>query len=551
VRARREDADRFYSSLTPVVLSPDAAAVMRKALAGLLSGKQYYEYDVARWLREHRVDPVNPGSADGGVRNAGWAHLEAADVISMPDTWEYPWFSAWDLALQCAPLALVDIDFAKEQLELLLQSRYMRRDGQIPAYEWNFSDVTPPVTAWSALLLYEHEARIRGEGDRAFLARAFDRLMPNFTWWGNRRDSSGRTVFEGGRPGLDSISTTLDESARLLGDGTLDSAEGCIWLALHCQWMIQIAAELAKHDPSYVDKMLDLISQFLSIAVAMNPPESDTALWDDEDGFYYDVLGTPGRDTVHLKVRSQVSLLPLCAATVLSRDLFDARPEVLDRLSSTVARFSSGLPQLSQLIVPNAGQDRLLSLIDENKLRRTLSVMLDEDEFLGPHGIRSMSRAHLDQPVEFEWAGQPLKVQYCPGESDTGLFGGNTNWRGPVWFPPNMLIIRGLMQLHAYYGDSLKVECPTGSGRELNLLEVAREIGNRLASIFLEDNAGRRPAFGASDKFQRDPNWRSLLLFHEYFDGDDGAGLGASHHTGWTAGVALLLAMAGDDRRAG
>jgi hypothetical protein len=542
--ARRDEADRFYAHVIPSALSADGAAVMRQALAGMLWGKQYYEYDVHRWLREHGINPWDPDAPTSPLRNVPWFHLAAGDVISMPDKWEYPWFAAWDLAFHCGPLAMVDVDFAKHQVELLLLTRYMHPNGQIPAYEWNFSDVNPPVTAWAALYVYEREAEIRGKGDRAFLERVFHRLLTNFTWWVNRKDPDDRNLFQGGFLGLDNIGI-FDRSAPLPGGGTLEQADGTAWMALYCQWMLQMAVELAKEDEVYVDMALKFVAHFGFIAAAMNPALGSGSLWDEQDGFYYDILRRPDGGTIELKVRSLVGLLPLCATTVFEGDLLDRHPEFLDRLQSGFARFSDALPQLAIRGEPNPEGRRIASLVDDERLRRILTVMLDENEFFGPHGIRAISRRHLDQPVEFDWEGQHYEVRYLPAESDTGMFGGNSNWRGPVWFPMNFIILRGLVQLHHYYLDRFTIECPTGSGRELNLLEVATELGRRLASIFIKDAGGRRPVFGGIEKFQSDPHWRDLLLFHEYFHGDNGAGIGASHQTGWTGLVANLFLLAG------
>jgi len=542
--SRRTEADEFYATVIPPALTPDQAMVMRQALAGLLWGKQYYEYDVHRWLREHGVDPWGPNAPSSAVRNVQWFHMLAEDVISMPDKWEYPWFAAWDLAFHCAPLSLVDVDFAKDQIELLLRTRYLHPNGQIPAYEWNFGDVNPPVTPWAALFVYEREAEIRGRGDREFLARVFDRLVTNFTWWVNRKDPDDRNLFQGGFLGLDNIGI-FDRSAPLPGGGQLEQADGTAWMALYCQWMLQIAIELSREEPAYFDMALKFAAHFMWISVAMNPPEGDATLWDEQDGFYYDVMRMPDGRTIELKVRSLVGLLPMCAATVFDADILARYPEMVDLLAQFVARFSDSLPQLAHLPGLSPEGRRMTSLVDEARLRRILGVMLDEDEFLGPHGIRAISRRHLEQPVVFDWGGQEYVVHYLPAESDTGMFGGNSNSRGPVWFPMNLVILRGLVQLHRYYGDRLKVECPTGSGRELNLLQIAGEIAGRLTTTFTQDENGRRPVFGGIEKFQTDANWHDLLLFHEYFHGDNGAGIGASHQTGWTGTVALLFLLSG------
>ncbi len=542
--ARRGEADQFYATVIPPSLPPDAAMVMRQALAGLLWSKQYYEYNVHRWLREHDVNPWNPNAPASSVRNVPWFHMVAGDVISMPDKWEYPWFAAWDLAFHCAPLSLVDVDFAKQQVELLLSTRYLHPNGQIPAYEWNFSDVNPPVTAWAALHVYEREAAIRGEGDAEFLARVFERLLTNFTWWVNRKDPDDRNLFQGGFLGLDNIGI-FDRSAPLPGGGTLEQADGTAWMALYCQWMLQIAVELAKSNPVYRDIALKFIAHFEWISIAMDPPGGDTALWDDEDGFYYDVMRMPDGAAIQLKVRSIVGLLPLCAATVFDPDLLESYPDLVARTQEFVRTFADDVPSLAHQPGRSPEGRQIMSLVDESRLRRILSIMLDEDEFFGPHGIRAISRRHLEHPCIFEWEGQEYNVHYLPAESDTGMFGGNSNWRGPVWFPINLVILRGLVQLHRFYGDRLKVECPTGSGKQLNLLEVATELGRRLATTFTDDANGRRPVFGGIEKFQSDPHWHDLLLFHEYFHGDNGAGLGASHQTGWTGTVALLFLQAG------
>jgi hypothetical protein len=545
--ARKAEADKFYATVIPGELDQDRAMVMRQALGGLLWGKQYYEYDVHRWLAEHGADPWLPSAPASPVRNVPWFHMIAGDIISMPDKWEYPWFAAWDLAFHCAPLSLVDVDFAKEQIELLLKTRYQHPNGQIPAYEWNFSDVNPPITPWAALYVYEREAGIRGQGDHEFLARVFDRLIANFTWWVNRKDPDDRNLFQGGFLGLDNIGV-FDRSAPLPGGGTLEQADGTAWMALYCQWMLAIAVELAKFEPAYADMALKFISHFMFIAVALNPPRGDVGLWDEEDGFYYDVMRMPDGTQIPLKVRSLVGLLPLCAATVFEPETLDRFPEILKLLGDYIERFSDSLPELTHLPGVSPEGRRITQLVDEDRLKRILAIMLDESEFLGPHGIRAISRRHLEHPYVFDWGGQEYNVHYLPAESDTGMFGGNSNWRGPVWFPMNLVILRGLVQLHRYYGDRLKVECPTGSGRELNLLDVATEIGARLSATFLDGEDGRRPVFGGIERFQSDPNWHDLIPFHEYFHGDNGAGIGASHQTGWTGIVALLLAFGAGQR---
>jgi mannosylglycerate hydrolase MGH1-like protein len=545
LQTRRREADAFYATVIDPSLDADAANVMRQALAGMLWGKQYYEYHVHTWLREHGVNPWSAAGPEGGPRNTPWFHLDAGDVISMPDKWEYPWFAAWDLALQTVPLALVDVDFAKGQMELLLEDRYLHPNGQIPAYEWNFSDVNPPLHAWSALMLYERERKIRGAGDAEFLGRVFTRLLTNFTWWVNRKDPDDRNLFQGGFLGLDNIGV-FDRSAPLPGGGTLEQADGTAWMALYCQAMLQMALELTKHDAAYASMAAKFAMHFAWIAAAMSPPDGE-ALWSEEDGFYYDVMRMPDGSTRQLRVRSLVGLLPMCAATVIEPGSLERVPDLVAQWEAFVEEYEDSIPALAQRPGPSVGGKRLVSLVGVDRLRRILAIMLDESEFLGPFGIRAISRYHAEHPYVFDIAGQEFRVEYEPAESHTGMFGGNSNWRGPVWFPMNVVILRGLRQLHAYYGDNLKVECPTGSGNEMNLLEVAEEIGRRLTSIFLRDDAGRRPVFGGIDRFQSDPHWRELLLFHEYFHGDNGAGLGASHQTGWTGLVALLFAQAAGD----
>ncbi len=539
---RREEADAFYAEVIPATLDADRTLVMRQALAGLLWGKQYYEYDVHHWLREHGVNPWDPNAPD--ARNVPWFHMIAGDIISMPDKWEYPWFAAWDLAFHCAPLSLVDVDFAKQQVELLLSTRYLHPNGQIPAYEWNFSDVNPPVTAWAALWVYQREVEIRGEGDHVFLSRVFQRLLTNFTWWVNRKDPDGRNLFQGGFLGLDNIGI-FDRSAPLPGGGTLRQADGTAWMALYCQWMLQIAIELGRSDPSYADIALKFVTHFGWIAIAMNPPGADTPLWDEEDGFFYDVMRMPDGTTIPLRVRSLVGLLPMCAATVFEPEVIEGQPGLLERALLFAEHFGDSVPALAHMPGANPAGRRLLALVSTGQLRRILEVMLDEQEFLGPHGIRAISRYHLEHPYTFDWDGNHYEVHYLPAESDSGMFGGNSNWRGPVWVPMNLVILRALFHLYRYYGDDFTVECPTGSGRELNLREVALEIGHRLSATFLRGEDGRRPVYGALETFQDDPHWRDLILFYEYFHGDNGAGLGASHQTGWTGAIASVLRILG------
>jgi hypothetical protein len=462
------------------------------------------------------------------------------DVISMPDKWEYPWYAAWDLAFHVLPLTLVDPEFGKQQLRLMLREHYMHPNGQIPAYEWNFGDVNPPVHAWSTLFTYRLEQALKGEGDREWLKSSFQKLLLNFTWWVNRKDRSGRNVFEGGFLGLDNIGV-FDRSAPLPTGGYLEQADGTAWMALFCQNMLEIAAELALTDPDYGDMALKFCEHFLWIGSAMAHLGGDTGMWDEEDGFFYDVLRLPDGRAQRLKVRSMVGLLPLCAATVYEGKLLAKYPELVERFEW----FLEARPELCAAIhdprkVGVAGR-HLGSILDETKLRRVLARMLDENEFLGPYGLRSLSRYHADHPYVIQAGGHEYRVSYLPAESDTGMFGGNSNWRGPVWMPVNALIVRALLQYYAYYGNDLTVECPTGSGRHMNLYEVAEEITRRLAGIFLRNADGRRPVYGGTRKFQEDPHWRDLVLFYEYFHGDNGAGLGASHQTGWTGLIARAM----------
>ncbi len=541
-RTRAREADEFYDAITPASLGDDERRVMRQALAGMLWSKQYYFFDLDRWLAEHDAHPW-AASPRLQVRNREWFHMVNDDVISMPDKWEYPWYAAWDLGFHAVALGVVDLELAKQQVELVLGEFYLHPNGQIPAYEWNFGDVNPPVHAWATLYLYNVEKAASGRGDVEFLSRAFQKLLLNFTWWVNRKDPRGSNVFEGGFLGLDNIGV-FDRSAPLPTGGFLEQADGTAWMALFCQNMLEIALELAARDSAYEHLALKFVEHFLWIAAAMNRPGGgQERLWDDEDGFFYDRVCLPDGRAVPLKVRSLVGLLPLCAATVIEGDLIERFPSVVQR----VERFLSHHPELVEAVAPldrpGVAGRRLLALLDEAKLRRVLARMLDEDEFLGAFGIRSLSRHHRDHPYAFTVEGREYRVDYEPAESSYGTFGGNSNWRGPIWAPINALLIRALLQLHAYYGDGFTVECPTGSGRAMSLFGVSAEIARRLASIFLRDAHGRRPVFGGAQKFQTDPHFRDHVLFYEYFHGDDGAGIGASHQTGWTGLVAMLLQL--------
>jgi hypothetical protein len=536
---RRKEADEFYREITPASLNADQADVMRQALAGMLWSKQFYCYDVDKWLEERGSDPFKK-ERKAAPRNEHWHHMYNGDVISMPDKWEYPWYAAWDLAFHVLALSLVDPDFGKRQLKLMLRERYMHPNGQIPAYEWNFGDVNPPVHAWSTIFTYRLEKAQKGEGDREWLKSCFQKLLLNFTWWVNRKDRSGRNVFEGGFLGLDNIGV-FDRSAPLPTGGYLEQADGTAWMALFCQNMLEIASELAVTDSDYGDMALKFCEHFLWIASAMSHLGSDTGMWDEEDGFFYDVLRLPNGQSQRLKVRSIVGLLPLCATTSFDGVLLQSQPELADRLNA----FMDARPELISSIhdprkLGMAGR-RLGSILNEPKLRRVLAKMLDENEFLSDFGIRSLSRCHAEHPYVISAGGSEYRVSYLPAESDTGMFGGNSNWRGPIWMPVNLLVIRALLQYYAYYGNDFTVECPTGSGRKMNLYQVAEEIGRRLSNIFLKEPNGRRPVYGGCRKFQEDPHWRDCLLFYEYFHGDNGAGLGASHQTGWTGAIARCL----------
>ena len=516
---------------------------MRQALAGMLWSKQYYYWDGDAWLEEHNAHPLHRGSRD--FRNRDWFHMINDDIVSMPDKWEYPWYAAWDLAFHTLPIGIVDPDFAKQQLHLMLRGLYLHPSGQLPAYEWNFSDVNPPVHAWATLFLHRVEQALHGEADLKFLRSAFNKLMLNFTWWVNRKDRFGKNVFEGGFLGLDNIGI-FDRSAPLPTGGYLEQADGTAWMALFTQNMLELAVELAAVDPTYEEMALKFVEHFLYIAAAMNKPGPD-GMWDEEDGFYYDLLRLPDGSATRLKVRSMVGLLPLCATTVGEKWQRERVPQ------TTAAMFARlrQMPELLESIHPTGpghlgvAERGIFALVNPERLRRILSKMLDENEFLSPYGLRSISKFHERHPYVFHAGGQEYRVDYLPAESNTGMFGGNSNWRGPVWMPVNVIIIRALLNFYLYYGDNFKIECPTGSGKLMNLFEVAKEISDRLTRIFRRDERGRRAVFGGTEKFQTDPHWRDHILFYEYFHGDNGAGLGASHQTGWTGVVATLIQLFG------
>ena len=547
--ARLQEADEFYRSVTPHSISPDAANVMRQAMAGMLWSKQFYFFDGETWLNEHNANPRHAGNRNS--RNSEWFHMLSRDIISMPDKWEYPWYAAWDLAFHALSLAIVDPDFAKQQMSLILNGLHMHPNGQVPAYEWNFSDVNPPVHAFATLFLYRTDLALRGGPDMNFLKSAFNKLLLNFTWWMNRKDRFGKNVFEGGFLGLDNIGV-FDRSAPLPTGGHLEQADGTAWMAVFSQNMVELAVELTAHDKSYEDMIVKFLEHFYYIAGAMNRPGQDS-MWDEEDGFYYDLLRHPDGSAQRLKVRSMVGLLPLCAATVFEQRQRERFPRAMAHISERLRR----MPELAQSTHPTgpgnfgAAGRGIIALLNAERLRRILTKMLDEKEFLGPYGIRSLSKFHEAQPYVLYKGGREYRVHYTPAESDNSIFGGNSNWRGPVWMPVNIMLLRALMNYYLYYGDTFKIECPTGSGKMMNLFEVSKEIGGRLARIFLRDEKGRRAVYGDSERFQSDPHWRDYILFYEYFHGDSGIGLGASHQTGWTGLVARTIQLFGflDSRR--
>ena len=532
MRRREGEADAYFAGLVPPEATPEEAMVLRQAAAGLLWSKQFYHYDVARWLDGDRGEPPPPPSRRAG-RNAGWRHLSCHDVLSMPDKWEYPWFAAWDLAFHCVALAHLDPELAKHQLRLLCREWYMHPNGQLPAYEWNFGDVNPPVHAWAALRVFEAD----GADDYEFLERVFHKLLLNFTWWVNREDAEGNNVFQGGFLGLDNIGP-FDRSAALPVDGHLEQSDGTAWMAMYCLNMLEIAQVLALHDDAYEDIATKFFEHFAYIASAIDAQ----GLWDEEDGFYYDVLHRPDGTRQPLRARSMVGLVPLFAAAVLEDETSRRLPDFARRVGWFVANKPEVAASVAEPVADVPGAGRLLSVVGPERLRRVLSRMLDEGEFLSPHGLRSLSAWHREHPLELDLGGGAVaRLDYEPGESTTGMFGGNSNWRGPVWFPLNYLVIEVLRRYQRCLGPGFRVELPTGSGRQVTLGEVADELGRRLVGVFLDDPSGRRPVFGHCELLQRDPRWHDLLTFSEYFHGDDGRGLGASHQTGWTALVMLLV----------
>jgi hypothetical protein len=542
---RQQEADEFYNRMMPTCLCSDRRNVQRQAFAGMLWNKQYYHYVVDEWLKGDAACPPPPTERQHG-RNREWIHLHNDDILSMCDKWEYPWFAAWDIAFHCIPLAMIDPEFAKRQLDLMTREWYMHPNGQIPAYEWAFSDVNPPVHAWAAWRVYKIEQKMYGRSDRQFLERVFQKLLLNFTWWVNRKDRAGRNIFEGGFLGMDNVGV-FDRSAQLPTGGYLEQSDGTSWMGMYCLNLLTIALELAKENPVYEDIATKFFEHFLYIADAMNKiGEGETSLWDDEDGFYYDVLHLPNDEQVRLKVRSMVGLIPLLAVETLE-------PEILERLPGFKQRvewFIRHRPDLRDNVAcmekQGVGARRLLAIAYREKLRRILEKLLDENEFLGDYGIRSVSKYHATHPYVFHVNGMEYRVDYEPAESSIGLFGGNSNWRGPIWMPVNYLLIESLQKFHYYLGDEFKVECPTGSGNWITLWDVASELSKRLIRIFLNDGSGHRPVYGGTTQFQTDPHWHDLMLFYEYFHGDNGAGIGASHQTGWTGLVAKLIQQWGE-----
>jgi hypothetical protein len=542
VASRLADADEFYDRITPKNLSEDERRVHRQALAGMLWSKQYYYFDLDKWLLEHDSHPVL-GSGKGRARNGEWFHMLNQDVISMPDKWEYPWYAVWDLGFHTVALSLVDFDFAKEQLLLMLRTLYAHPNGQIPAYEWNFSDVNPPVHAWATLFLFRIETEL-GRADLRFLERSFQGLTQNFNWWVNRKDPEGKNVFGGGLLGLDNIGV-FDRSAPLPTGGHLDQADGTAWMAFYCLCMLEIALILTDYDQTYDEIAARFLEQFAWITYAMDRiGDNQDEMWDEQDGFFYDLLHFPNGNSARLKIRSMVGLLPLCAATVFEAGTFKQHPKIYQLIELFHKRHPEVWKKIATADDPalgGYGGRRMAAVCNKAKLQKILRYMLDENEFLSPFGIRSLSKYHRDHPFVFYLEGREYRVEYLPAESNTGMFGGNSNWRGPIWMPVNTLIIRGLLLMYPFYGPDFKVECPTGSGKYMTLFEVAKEIARRLSSIFLRDANGNRPVYGGTKKFQEDPYWKDYILFYEYFHGENGAGLGASHQTGWTGIIARLL----------
>jgi hypothetical protein len=541
--ARKGEADEFYDAIAPVNLTSEHKAIQRQALAGLLWTKQFYNYIVEEWLKGDPASPPPPASRWDG-RNARWRHLYNERVMSMPDSWEFPWYASWDLAFHCIPLALVDPHFAKGQLDTIVREWYQHPNGQLPAYEWNFGDVNPPVVGWAAWRVFQIERKQTGKGDRAFLETIFHKLLLAFTWWVNRKDSGGKNIFEGGFLGLDNIGV-FDRSASFPDGSHLEQSDSTSWMGMFSLNLMRIAIELAREDHVYENIATKFFEHFLGIAAAMNNL-GGVGLWDEEDEFYYDVLHTPGGRYFPLKVRSIVGLMPLLAVETIQWQLIDALPGFKSRLEWYLAHRPDLASLVSRWHEPGMHETRLLAITRGHRMKRLLRRMLDPEEFLSDYGIRSVSKYHRDHPYRLTVQGEDKIVNYEPAESQTGIFGGNSNWRGPVWFPINYLLIESLQQFHHYYGDEFKVECPTGSGTYLTLKEVANELSNRLIKLWLRNEKGERPFLRASAGAFNPETDSELCWFHEYFNGDDGGGLGAAHQTGWTALVAKLIQQQGE-----
>jgi hypothetical protein len=536
---RKQDCNDFYAKVMPAGLSTEQKLVFRQAIAGMLWSKQFYNYDIAPWLQQRGIDPL--GAMNGqGFRNQQWHHMNNCDVISMPDKWEYPWYAAWDLGFHTATLAHVDPSFAKRQLSLMLSGNYLHPNGQIPAYEWNFGDVNPPVHAWATVLVYQTDAALHGQSDLQWLKQSFHKLLINFTWWLNRKDIDGNNVFQGGFLGLDNIGIFDRTESPAMG-GRLEQSDGTAWMAFYSQTMLRIAVELARHDETYRDYPAKFMRHFLSIAHAMVNRNASESMWDQEDGFFYDVFRKGDGNSARLKVRSVVGLIPLCAVDVFEQDVIQQFPELGDTLQRLQHKYPELRCSFHDVKLKGYANRHMMSALDESNLRRVLTIMLDPDEFLGDYGIRSISKRHEREPFHFVHNQEEFIVKYLPAESDSGLFGGNSNWRGPIWMPVNLMIIRALIVYFTYYGNDFKIEFPTGSGQMANLYEVAEQLAQRLVSIFTRNAEGARAVFGSQQTFQSDNNWKDYLLFYEYFHGDNGAGIGASHQTGWSGLVVNLI----------
>jgi hypothetical protein len=535
---RQQECEEFYAGVLPAGLSAEQMLVFRQAMAGMMWSKQFYNYDIAPWLQQRGIDPLGETNAQS-FRNHQWHHMKNYDVISMPDKWEYPWYAAWDLAFHTTTFAHVDPSFAKQQLSLMLSSQYLHPNGQIPAYEWNFGDVNPPVHAWATYYVYLTDKILNGKSDHQWLKQSFHKLLINFTWWLNRKDLNGNNVFQGGFLGLDNIGI-FDRTESTEMGGSLEQADGTAWMAFYAQTMVRIAVELAQKDETYREYPAKFVRHFLAIAYAMVNRNASESMWDEEDGFFYDVLRKTDGSSRRLKVRSMVGLIPLCAVQVFERNVMEDF-ELMNILNRLKAKYPDQRSSFHDFRLEGHGKRHMMSALDETNFRRVLRIMLDPDEFLGDYGIRSISKRHESEPYRFVHNQQEYVVQYLPAESDSGLFGGNSNWRGPIWMPVNFMIIRSLLAYFLYYGPDFKVEFPTGSGQMANLYEIAEDLSHRLISIFTRNEAGPRPVFGSQQTFQSDPHWKDYLLFYEYFHGDNGAGIGASHQTGWSGCVANLI----------